>query len=71
MNENNINISVNGEQKTVEKNKNLSEILTFLNIEKRMISIAVNSDFVPREQYKELIINEKDAIDILTPIAGG
>ena len=66
-----IEISINNEKKTVDEKSTLAQVLNQLNIDKRMISIAVNSDFVPKDQYDQLMINENDLIDVLTPIAGG
>jgi len=71
MSENKINISVNGEKQSVKTKLSLTEVLSELNINQTMISIAVNSDFVAKDQYDELTINENDLIDVLTPIAGG
>jgi len=71
MSEKMIKISVNDKQESVNANVSLAIVLNQLNIDKRMISIAVNSDFVAKDQYDSLIINESDLIDVLTPIAGG
>ena len=71
MSEKKIIISVNGETKNIKKQLTLSAVLNELLIDKRMISIAVNSDYIAKDQYDSLTINENDLIDILTPIAGG
>ncbi|MCJ8314362.1 MAG: sulfur carrier protein ThiS [Saccharospirillaceae bacterium] len=71
MSEKKINISVNGEPKNINQQLTLSKVLNELSIDKQMISIAVNSDYVAKDQYDSLTINENDLIDILTPIAGG
>jgi len=71
MSEKKIIISVNGETKNIQKQLTLSSVLNELLIDKRMISIAVNSDYIAKDQYDSLTINENDLIDILTPIAGG
>jgi len=71
MSEKMIKIIVNGDAKKISDQLTLAKTLNELNIDKRMISIAVNSDFVAKDQYELLIIKENDAIEILTPIAGG
>lgn len=34
-------------------------------------AVALNSQFVPRDQYSKQLLNHQDVIDIITPMQGG
>lgn len=66
-----IQISVNGEIKTVESNININELIKALNYTTPGFAVAINTTFVPIAKYAETIINAGDEIDILAPVQGG
>jgi len=61
---------VNGEQKEFSE---VTHVLSLLNLLKARepYAVAVNAQFVPREQCDVLLLNEGDQVEILSPIQGG
>jgi thiamine biosynthesis protein ThiS len=53
------------------KKTTLSEVLECYYPAKNNFSVAVNQRFIPRGQYTEIFLNDKDMIDIISPMQGG
>ena len=66
-----INVSVNGEIKTLEENLNVTQMIEALEYKVKGFAVAVNTTFVPIATYNDTIIKEGDTIDILAPVQGG
>ena len=66
-----IQVSVNGELKTLEEGLNVSQMIEALNYKTKGFAVAVNTTFVSIKSYEDSIINDGDTIDILAPVQGG
>lgn len=66
-----INISLNNEQKKIERNTLLSDALIQWGFGDIKIAVAINSEFVPRSTYNERQLKDGDKIDIVKPVGGG
>jgi len=66
-----INVSVNGERKSLEAGLNITEMIEALAYKTQGFAVAVNMTFVPIAKYQEVRIEEGDKIDILAPVQGG
>jgi sulfur carrier protein len=66
-----IQVSVNGELKTLEEGLNVSQMIEALDYKTRGFAVAVNTTFVSIKTYEETIIYNGDTIDILAPVQGG
>lgn len=66
-----IQVSVNGELKTLEEGLNVSEMIEALAYKTKGFAVAINTTFVSIKTYEETIINNGDTIDILAPVQGG
>lgn len=69
-----INIHINGEPFTLPVKSNVADALMLFLTEaeqKMSYAIALNHDFVNKNQYSEKILKAGDAIDVLFPIHGG
>jgi sulfur carrier protein len=66
-----IKVSVNGETQEVEKNLNITQLITALNYKTKGFAVAINTTFVSIKSYEKTIINDGDTIDILAPVQGG
>ncbi len=71
MNNELVNIKLNGESKTLTGECSLLQLLQQQNYQGSHFAVAVNQTFIPRTQHDEYIICNNDAIDIVAPMQGG
>ncbi|WP_226667137.1 sulfur carrier protein ThiS [Microbulbifer aggregans] len=65
-------ITVNGEQVTLEKNSGtVAGLLQTLGYIGETFAVALNGDFVARATYGETPLNDGDSLDIVAPVVGG
>jgi sulfur carrier protein len=65
-----MHIYLNGEDRVMDA-ASISELLSELNLEGRMIAIERNLEVVPKSMYAETILAEGDRIEIVHMIGGG
>jgi len=63
-------IQLNGD-KTEVSSSYLSELVTELGLEKRMIAIERNMEVVPKSEYATTQLKEHDRIELVHMIGGG
>ena len=66
-----MNITVNGENRSMEAGTSLAQLLQSLGLEDRRIAVEVNRDIVPRSEYGSFQLSDNDAIEIVNAIGGG
>ena len=66
-----MNISVNGENRTIEANSSLAQLLQALDLQGRRIAVEVNRDIVPRSEYDSFVLSDDDQVEIVNAIGGG
>ena len=66
-----MNIIVNGDKISIEKNINLENFLKLNNINNKNIVIEVNKIIITKSMWKENKIKEDDVIEIITAVGGG
>ena len=66
-----MNIIVNGDKISIEKNINLENFLKLNNINNKNIVIEVNKIIITKSMWKEKKIKEGDVIEIITADGGG
>ena len=66
-----MNIIVNGDKISIEKNINLENFLKLNNINNKNIVIEVNKIIITKSMWKENKIKEGDVIEIITAVGGG
>jgi sulfur carrier protein len=66
-----MNISVNGENRTIEANSNLAQLLEALDLQGKRIAVEVNRDIVPRSEYGSFVLSDNDQVEIVNAIGGG
>lgn len=65
-------IIVNGEEQEVQLPLTLSELIKANKVfQPEMVSIQINEEFVEREEFDTLQINEGDSVDFLYFMGGG
>ena len=70
-----INITFNGTSHDIATDSTITQALAVLtiasNTEANKFVIALNQTFVPRSQYSTTQLQNNDAIELLSPMAGG
>jgi|TARA_B100001094_G_scaffold288986_1_gene305571 thiamine biosynthesis protein ThiS len=66
-----MNIIVNGDTVSIEKNTNLESFLKSNNINNKNIVIEINKKIVTKSIWKDKALNENDVIEIITAVGGG
>ena len=68
-----ITVSINGDQLKLEDGIRMSDLLETqgYDIGRGIFAVAVNSEFLPRDQYAHYQVRRHDRVDIVQPIAGG
>ena len=66
-----MNIIVNGDKVSIEKNTNLESFLKSNNINNKNIVIEINKKIVTKSIWKDKTLNENDVIEIITAVGGG
>ena len=65
-------IIVNGEDQEVQLPVTVSDIIKQQNVaQPEMVSVQVNEEFIEREEFDTLQLNEGDSIDFLYFMGGG
>lgn len=64
-------VIINGQDKILEDNLSLKEIIQNLNIEDKVMACAVNMDIVKKESWGSYIPKDNDTIELLNFVGGG
>ena len=66
-----LEIELNGEPWRVRPGGSLGELVEELGIGKQAVALAVNRQVVPRQQWNERLLAQRDRVDIVRAIGGG
>ena len=66
-----MNVTVNGEHRSLDAGTSLAQLLQNLDLEGKRIAVEVNRDIVPRSEYGSFLLSDDDAIEIVNAIGGG
>ena len=66
-----MNITLNGEQRTLESPISLDELVQLLDLKGKRLAIEVNQEIVPRGQFDTFQLSENDSVEIVHAIGGG
>lgn len=64
-------ISINGESHTLKEPTSLKQLISELDLENKRLAIELNQVIVPRGQYAETLLKDKDQVEIVQAIGGG
>lgn len=67
----NIQITVNGETRSVPAGQPLQRLIAALNLTDRRIAVEVNEQLVPRSEFPTRAIAPGDRVEIVHAIGGG
>lgn len=66
-----IEVFINGERKVVDETKALAFVLGENGFNCSRVAVAVNSEFVARNDYDNYFLKASDKLDVVAPVAGG
>jgi sulfur carrier protein len=66
-----INLSVNGEPRTVASGASLAALLEHLELAGKRVAVEKNGEIVPRSRYVETQLAEGDQLEIVVAVGGG
>ena len=66
-------IRVNGEEKTVNPNLNIYDLLSVLELKPRQagIAVAVNREVIPKTAWQQTELHEGSEVEIIRAVQGG
>ena len=64
-------IKINGREETIEKSKNIAELIASKNLSPERIVVEHNFKIVPRESWENSLLNENDSIEVVSFVGGG
>ena len=64
-------ISINGEQTTVDHDLNLAKLVEMQELQGKRIAIEVNEELVSRTQFESHLLKDGDQVEIVQAIGGG
>ena len=66
-----ITIVLNGSDKRVDNNINVSQLLEELGLTGKRLAVEINQQIIPRSNFTDYILDEKDNVEIVQAIGGG
>jgi len=66
-----MNVTVNGEERQVNEETSLGELIGSLGIEEKVMAAAVNMEIVKKERWQEHRLKEGDRVELLHFVGGG
>jgi thiamine biosynthesis protein ThiS len=57
--------------KTIRQATNVDELLQELGYERQSVAVASDGNFLPKQQYKTLILKDDMELEVLVPMQGG
>ena len=66
-----ITIVLNGNEKQVENNISVSQLLAELGLSEKRLAVEINQQIIPRSSFTDHTFSEKDNVEIVQAIGGG
>jgi thiamine biosynthesis protein ThiS len=66
-----ITITLNGKPRSIPARMSLSGLIDDLEVDRRTIAVARNEDVIPRDGYKDVLLEAGDRIEIVRMVGGG
>ncbi len=64
-------IKINGKEETVDKKKNIAELVSGKGFVPEHIVVERNLRIVPKEEWGKVDLNEDDSVEIVSFVGGG
>jgi len=62
---------MNGEPRVIEPGTTLAQLIGDLNMQPKYLAVERNFELVPRGRHAECVLEEGDALEIVTLVGGG
>ena len=66
-----VSLTVNGKPRELERETSLPQLLRLLDIDVRLVAVAVNGEVIPRRQHGGIVLRDGDEIEIVRMVGGG
>ena len=67
----NMTIVMNGQPREIEAGTTVARLLETLEMQPRFLAVERNFELVPRTRHAECVLEEGDALEIVTLVGGG
>ncbi len=64
-------ISINGEPKTIDPETTLAGLIDQLGMQPRYLAVERNLELVPRSEHADCVLQQDDRLEIVTLVGGG
>lgn len=64
-------VQINGEERQCHPDRNMVELLEFLNMNPRLVAVEHNGEILHRQLWQETVIKAGDRLEIVTIVGGG
>ncbi len=64
-------IILNGENKQIDNNTNIAQLLKSLDLSNKRLAIEINQQIIPRSNFTSHRLKELDKVEIVQAIGGG
>ncbi len=64
-------VTINGEQKKIPDNLNITGLLEHLSIQHQRVAVELNLEIVKKNSYGSTFVKEGDSLEIVSFMAGG
>ncbi len=64
-------IELNGAPHPLAANQNVHDLLVSLALDNKALAVAVNREVVPRQRWREHVLQPSDRVEIVRAIGGG
>ncbi len=66
-----MSITINGAQHALESDTDIETLLKSHGYADKIVAVAVNGTFVPKDVHAQTIITQGDTVEIVAPMQGG
>ena len=66
-----VSLTVNGKPREFERETSLPQLLRLLDVDVRLVAVAVNGEVVPRRQHEGVVLRDGDEVEIVRMVGGG
>ncbi len=66
-----ISIILNGNDKQLDNNTSITQLLEILDLSEKRLAIEINQQIVPRSNFTSITLNNLDQVEIVQAIGGG
>ena len=64
-------ITINGEERTLENELSMSQLLDMLKISREALAVELNKNILPKSEYDSTELNDGDVLEIVQFVGGG